>query len=185
MNEQYFLGEGRFTQRDSVVRRALEEALSFDGRMSSHGKISLFLEKKLFMNKPVNMEEFRRRTASEIIQSGKSNGCSDYGIVFVALAREAGIPTRYVETFEEQNLLTLPIKIDGHVFAEIFLCDSWKIYEPKEGFKLGYTLAGRKYIPVARGLDFSKLFLEDGTEITLDSLDKLREFRNSFSKLYS
>lgn len=40
-------------------------------------------------------EIFRRRTASEIISDGYVTGCTDDSLVFIVLARAAGIPTKY------------------------------------------------------------------------------------------
>lgn len=178
MNERYFLGEGRFTKRDEIVRTALREALSLTERKTDLGKISLFLFTNFSLNNPRRMEDFRRRKVSEIILSKKCNGCSDYGIIFAALAREANVPTRYVETIEEENLLSLPEKVSGHIFVDLFLDGEWVIYEPKEGFKTDYILGARKYIPVARGLDFSELYLENGKKIKLDAINKIRNLRD-------
>jgi xanthine/CO dehydrogenase XdhC/CoxF family maturation factor len=178
-----FLAEGRFTKKDEIVRTALEKALLYGFRKTLLGNISLYLE-RISMNKPRKMDEFRRRTASEVITSGKSNGCSDYGIVFAALARQAGIPTRYVETLEEENLRMVPREVSGHAFAEVFVDGIWRVYEPGEGFKDAYSVARRRYIPIARGLDFSELFLNDGSIVHLDSIERIRELRDSLSRSY-
>ncbi len=179
MDENYFLGQGKFTQRGKIVARALENALTITERKTSLGKISLWMQENLIHNSPKKMEEFRKRNASQIISSQRFNGCSDYGIVFAVLSREAGIPTRYIETIEESNLKSKNKFVDGHVFFDVFVNGEWKIYEPKEGFKPDYILGKSRYIPIAKGLDFSNLLFND-KNISLDSLDKLRKARDNF-----
>ena len=189
MNERYFLGEGRFTKRDNVIKMALEEALSLIERKTDLGKISLYLSKAISTIHHWDESLFRKRTASEIICSKKSNGCSDYGLVFLTLARELGVPSKYVETIEEKNLSNpLVPNISGHIFADIFIDGQWKIYEPIGGFQNSYCLGKmgeRKFIPVARGLDFSNLLSNEGKKIKLDTLSKVRAIRNNLSKSFN
>jgi len=180
MKDRDFLGEGKFTGRDITIRKALEEALKSDERKTVLGKISLYLS-GIQMNNPRDMNRFRKRTASEVILSKRSNGCSDYAIVCAALAREAGIPAAYVEALEEKNLLTCSDDVSGHAFLDMFTDGRWRIYEPHEGFKEEYSINGRLYIPVGRGLDFSELFFGD-KRFSLLSVDDIKTLRDRLNR---
>jgi hypothetical protein len=186
MDINYFLGEGKFTKRDGIVKNSLAEALSLEGRTTILGKISLYLETKLSFDESKKKVEFRKRTASEIIDSKLSGGCTDYCLAFCVLAREAGIPTKYLETIEENNLLNCPSRyVNGHIFSKIFLDNDWKIYEPLKGFRDNFYFRGRKYIQLASGLDFSELTLRSSNaKINLNSLRKIKNLRNKLSKVF-
>lgn len=67
-----------------------------------------------------NEEEFRKRTASEIIKSGYYTGCTDFALAFTLLARKAKIPTMYVETVSEEWLKHGGDSYGGHVYAKIY-----------------------------------------------------------------
>lgn len=182
-----FLGEAEFTKRDEKVQEALREALFLRERDSLYGKISFYLVDVL-KNEEADLKLFRKRTASEIIVSGVIKGCSEAGLVFCAMAREASIPTKYVETFKLRRLTNPSFRIEGHVFVDLFLDKNWISYEPKKGFiqRQGYWLKEEEYFPVARGLDFSQLFLISGHSyeplpVRLDSIDELRGLWNSFT----
>ncbi|MFO8015546.1 MAG: transglutaminase domain-containing protein [Candidatus Woesearchaeota archaeon] len=111
--------------------------------------------------------QLRQRTAGEIIDSGCAQGCTDYGLVFVALARAKGIPASYADTIRDSYLQEI---IDdgrisgtfyGHVFSDVLVDGSWKTVDPTAGRTLssagGYELDNRKYTLFARGLDNSDL----------------------------
>jgi len=184
MNErEYYLQAGKFTGIDDTVLRALEQVQGLEDRKTLPGKISLYLTDILRPRIPRKMEEFRKRTASEIIYSGYCQGCTDRGIVFATLARASGIPTKYIETFNRDSLTKRSIKIRGHIFAEIFSNGIWIPYEPKWGLmeKEGYWLGKNKYIKIGEGLDFSELKLENGNVINLYSIKKIRDIRKILS----
>ena len=90
-----FLGEGKFTKRDEFVKDTLKKILSYKERDNPYGKISLYLDKGLKFDSSLKYPQFRKRTASEIMRSGYLTTCSDFGIVFTTLVREAGIPAMY------------------------------------------------------------------------------------------
>jgi len=126
-------------------------------------------------------ELFRQRSADEIIESGFYTGCTDRALAFLAIAKAAGIPALYVETMKEDTLGKPGAGMQGHVFTNIYDAQeqSWRIYEPIEGFKDSYDLAGNRYVGVGAGADFSQLHLinKDGQmapqPMVVDSVDKL------------
>lgn len=185
MKTEDYLKEGKFTKFDKTIEKTLNEIENLKIERNISGKISYYLTNIMRWNNPQNFGEFRQRTASEIIKSGYYNSCSDRGIVFVTLARKAGIPTKYVETLEEKNLLEKPEDlVSGHAFVEIFIEGRWRKYEPNNGFlKEGYSLGEDKYIEVGEGLDFSNLRLNNGKTINLNSIDKIRKLRDNDIKL--
>ncbi|MFC1700600.1 transglutaminase-like domain-containing protein [Patescibacteria group bacterium] len=76
---------------------------------------------------------FRKRTADEIIKSKMVTGCTDYALVFIALARAKGIPTKYIETIRRRWLdIGKEDQIEGHIFAECFINNNWYIVDPQE-----------------------------------------------------
>jgi hypothetical protein len=184
-NVLYWLGEGEFTKRDDVVRGALEKASANQERETPWGKISLYLQRKLKSEKS-NPETFRRRNASEIIKLGVLQGCTERGLVFCALAREYGIPTKFVDTLQAgQNLASE--KIEGHVFVDMYIENIWQAYEPIHGFTRhtrSYTLRGKNFTVIGKGLDFSEIHLEGKSQTDrIDNLTKLFYHRTKLGGL--
>jgi transglutaminase-like putative cysteine protease len=161
-NDVDFLGEGRFTKRTARIKEIA-------GQLENSGipvwqAASWYVRTGLNYNDSDKSKLFRKRIASEIIESGFKTGCTEIAIVFACLAREMGIPTRYVETFEEQYLNNGRLgDIQGHVFVDMLLDGEWKGYEPKTGNFLlnGYVLNGRRYIEAGKGIDFSEVYLKE------------------------
>lgn len=129
--------------------------------------------------------EFRKRNASQIIQSGYTTGCTDTGIVFLTLARALGIPSLYVETLETDWLTSQATGVSGYIFADINVDNKWMPYEPHRGFcRNGYALGDRKYTVIGKGVDFSQLHLLENDEFNPKptSLANLMEVARSFRK---
>ena len=81
-------------------------------------------------------------------------GCTDTALAFIVLAREFGIPTRYVETFDDEWLQDRNSnEIQGHIFVDILVDGQWRPYEPQKGFTRDneYTMNGRTYIEIGKG----------------------------------
>ncbi len=112
----------------------------------------------------------RTRTAEEIILSKCFTGCTDYTLVFAALARAKGIPATITETVREKWIAEMvwnnkwnSVK-EGHFFSEVFLKEknAWVVVDPTAN-KLtgkdekGYYPSGpggnKKYVLFERGLD--------------------------------
>ncbi len=153
--------QGKFTQADAKVT-ALAHQLqqeAIDSNTTTLHKISEYI-KTLKHDDSHKADVFRKRTASEIITSGTETGCTDCGHVFLALARAAGIPALYIETFKADTLGTTHAGAEGHVFAQVFDRESmkWKIYEPKQGYADTFTLGGAHYVPAGVGMDCSAVY---------------------------
>ena len=96
-------------------------------------------------------ENFRTRTSSQIIESGKLTGCTDYALVFLSLIRVSGFEARYVEAIETKWLEEGGGQILGHVFVEVCLNGSWYIVDPQGAvIKAWY---GKQYVIYAKGND--------------------------------
>lgn len=94
---------------------------------------------------------FRKRTASEIVKSKIATGCTDYALVFIALARAKKIPTLYVEAIRRKWLdIGDEQYIEGHVFAECFIGGRWYIIDPEGG---AIQIAYQRFIIFEKGLD--------------------------------
>ncbi len=172
-----FLEEGEFTKKDDLVREIAGELKQ--STRTPWGAVSGYVA-NLKCDDSDKDNIFRKRTASEILESGYVTGCTDVALAFIVLARELGIPTKYVETFDEKWLEDTSIKgIQGHIFADIFVNEHWRSYEPKEGFTLNnkYCLDGHKFKEVGKGLDFSSVYIKENgiyrpKPINLQSLDE-------------
>lgn len=131
--DQNFLKQGEQTQiTDDVLRIASE--FSEEG-LDLVAKIIKWIHKNLKPNndKEIKDKVFRKRTADQIIKDGYTTGCTDIGLVFIALTRAKNIPTKYIETIrrkwmesEDENF------IEGHIFAEVFINNRWYIIDPTE-----------------------------------------------------
>jgi hypothetical protein len=122
-------------------------------------------------------EIFRKRTADQIIQDGFITGCTDEGLVFIALARTCGIPAKYIEAMRTAGLEDTNNN-NGHIFVEVYSDEKgWEIIEPQnkiigaDSTKMGFTI-------VAEGLDSWDIGITDFQSLK----EKFNEFRDSLKK---
>ena len=131
--------------------------------------------KNIENNKEEKMKLFRKRTADEIIKSGKVTGCTDYAIVFFALARAKKIPTKYVEAIRKRWLdIGDENHIEGHVFAECQINDKWYIIDPQGGtIRTDY----RNYAIYKKGLDSWNIGIRSFKDLKEKFIDFKREYK--------
>lgn len=132
--------------------------------------------KNIENNKEEKMKLFRKRTADEIIKSGKVTGCTDYAIVFIALARAKKIPTKYIEAIRKRWLdIGDENHIEGHVFAECQINNKWYIIDPQQGaIRSDY----RNYTIYKKGLDSWDI----GIKSFEDLKEKFIDFKGEYLK---
>lgn len=115
---------------------------------------------------------FRKRTTDQIIEDGFITGCTDEGLVFITLARAAGIPAKYIETIKTKSLEDTENN-DGHVFVGVYDKDKgWEIVEP-QWQTIGADPAKEGFTVVAEGLDSWDLGITDVSSLK----GKFDEFR--------
>ena len=138
-----------------------------------------WINKNIKYPQPANIEKndiFRKRTATQIIEDGYATGCSDFAIVFIAIARAKHIPTKYVEVISEDYFEDTDLnRVRGHVFAECFIDKEWFGVDPMAGvIKFNTKYPG--YVVYAKGLDSWDLGIFD-----IDSMRvKFKEFANQY-----
>lgn len=151
MKCSYYLEEGEFTFFTDKIK---EISKKFKGEGT--GKIDQILSwiKENIKLKKLSKENknliFRKRSASEIIQSKFATGCTDFTIVFITLARASGIPAKYIECINKEQSKK---KILGHTFAEVFIDNKSFFIDPTHS-KILSSLP-EKYIIIGSGLDFA------------------------------
>lgn len=80
------------------------------------------------------------RTAHEIVRSRVVTGCTDWGLVFAALARAKGIPAvvvqsakiRWIKKVNRAGQYARPVF--GHIFVEVYIGDQWYLVDSQNGF---------------------------------------------------
>lgn len=121
---------------------------------------------------------FRNRTATEIIDSGKCTGCTDYALVFITLMRASGFNVEYVETIEEDWLQNGSDDIKGHVFAEVEIDGERYIVDPQGALIKAWY--GKRCVIFKKGKDSWDI----GIKSLKDLKDKFFAFREEYlSKL--
>ena len=79
-----------------------------------------------------------KRTAEQIIEQGLT-GCTDYGLVFAALARYKGIPAVFLQAANIDWIKDLKANnenanfIRGHILIEVFIGDKWYLVDSTSG----------------------------------------------------
>ena len=96
IDELTFLEDGPFTKRDALSGRIVKE-LKCSG-IPIRKAISQYVS-NLRLDESEKEKLLRKRNSSEILDSRFVTGCTDIALVFTVLARESGIPTRFVDTF--------------------------------------------------------------------------------------
>lgn len=155
-----FLEEGKYTKLNQKIKE-LSEQIKYEDDPLDYISKSVRMFRPDYRNKK---KYFRKRTAIEIIDSNFVTGCTDEALIYIAFARAAGIPTRYVETLlkiGEQNFA-------GHVFVDVFTDNKWQVRDPKIEPTLNneYLQLGEECILLGKGLDFSEIYLWDGKEFS-------------------
>lgn len=179
MDPKIYLGEGALTK---ITPKILRIAKSMKG--NGVDKIFFILEWMHKNIKTVDLQSdperwhglFHKRSAARIIHDGFAMGCSDYGMVFSALSRACGIPTRYLETFLRQGLKNKKeTMMRGHIFAEVFVGGRWILVDPTKKSVYGNPdILTRDYIIYSIGLDCS--------DWGFDTFKKLSQAYNEYKK---
>lgn len=101
----------------------IENILSFLGEEKNLNHVDL--ERG---NKKEWKKLFNKRTAEEIFESKTSYGCTDTATLFLAIARECGIPAKFVEGKRLG-------KSGTHSWVQVFVEGEWINVDPTQGSK--------------------------------------------------
>ncbi len=109
--------------RSGGESQRVENILSFLGEEKNLNHVDL--ERK---NPKEWKELFNKRTAGEIFESKTSYGCTDTATLFLAIAREGGIPAKFIEGKRLG-------KSGTHSWAQVFVEGKWINVDPTQGSK--------------------------------------------------
>ena len=180
-----FLEEGKFTKIDETIKEIAKHMAS---EPSPFRAMSEKVSKLRYISETTEWDLlFRKRTGSEVLNSGRTTGCTDDALAFIVMARALGVPARYVEALSEDwvkgRIPLSPIK--GHVFVEIEVDGKWRVYDPVTGYTPDNRLVlhSVSYIEIGKGLDFSAIYVNDGEKyeskpIDISDIRTLRQFRH-------
>src|SRR3989338_3496155 len=184
LEANFYLNDGRFTGRGYANLNDIASRITGETLIDNIDE----LVKSLPFKK--DSEVWRKRTASQIIEDRFVTGCTDSALVFVTLARIKGIPAAYVESIEEHFLQNPEIgDIQGHIFVDVYSERGLVSYNPGHGItdkqRKIYLWSpkdpDRRYTEIARGLDFSQLYVND--ELGQIELITEKQIRNLINKL--
>lgn len=168
----------RFKTKIESIQRKHPERADYEILSSLIFRKSFFKTQfyKFFKKDLIRQKKFNRNV-DEIINSGFMTGCTDYAMVYSALARKLGIPATFLSTAERTSVEKSDGKqrFYGHAFCEVFdkKTNSWVLIDPTynvvqknydpNSFSLHHSVYGsRDYIPFLRDLDPSLVF--DGVD---------------------
>lgn len=138
--EEIFLQAGEQTQIDEVISQFADKVNANQGSIIDIVRIYEYVNRNLRHDRENQKIKFSR-TASEIIKSGFFTGCSDFTLVFEAIARNKGIPTIHVQTVRKNCIRDLQARnklysISGHHFCECFINGKWILVDAANRNKL-------------------------------------------------
>ncbi len=109
-----------------------------------------------------NLDVFRKRTGSQILEDGYCTGCIDSALAFITLARASGIPAKYIETISEKWLNEGGTSIAGHIYSQIYdeKNDVWRWVDPM-GRKLDTNPETDSRVVFKEGLDSWDIGMRD------------------------
>lgn len=146
-------------------------------------------------------EEKGSKTAEIMVEKKEpAQGCTDFGTIFVTLARAKGFPTIFVDTYQLDYLNKLksgavPKDTNGHVFANVYFDGKWNIYDPvakkfmdpiyndndckedsnmigPEGCYLNGKGGNYKHVVTNKGLDLKDIGFDNRQEANLDIINQ-------------
>ncbi len=165
---EYFLKPGLQTESTERIK---EIGHTIEGSFVEKVLTILDIVSKLPLRQENKESIFRRRTADQILSDGFVTGCTDIALVFIALLRTVGIPSKYVETIDEDWLQNGGDNITGHVYVNAFDGSRWRIIDPmKKVIDANPDQDGR--VNYKEGLD--------SWDIGIDSFDMLIKQFNDF-----
>ena len=126
-----FLQESEQTKVTPQIKKLAEEFKEQDSLKSILNTL-FWIDENIKMNRE-RTDVFRERTADQILSDKYSTGCTDYAILYIAISRAMGIPTKYVELLSIRWLESDEEKIQGHVIAEVLVDDKRLFVDPTHG----------------------------------------------------
>lgn len=182
-----YLKSGPQTQTSSQIKKIAEKVTKKNTTiLAKIFAIIKFIHKNLNheRNKEKRKKLLRARTANEILKSKRHTGCGDCATVFISLARELGIPCKWVDTIaedwlEEEKLLEN--QIHGHIFVDVLINNKWYVLDPSFA-----TIGNRYQWPKLNGQIQFIVYKKglDAWDIGIGSLDDLRKHYLAFKKRY-
>ncbi len=165
-----YLQSGEQTQFTTEIRKI---ALIFEGDMTE--RVSQIFNWMGSLDLKKSDKVFRKRTADQIVKDGYITGCTDAGLVFIALARASGIPTKYVETIDKIWLRKGGSLVQGHVYAEVYDEEdkSWAWVDPMRRM-IGTQPVEDGRIVFKEGLDSWSIGIKDFESLKA-AFDEFRE----------
>jgi transglutaminase-like putative cysteine protease len=161
----FYLQEGPLTQVTNLVRANAELIANGSTTEETVKNILEWLHSALQIGTCDNHRD--AVSADHLIQRRCLSGCTDYTIVFAALARAKGISATVTETVSEKWIAEMvwnnswnPSK-EGHFYSEVYLPErsAWIVVDPTANQLTGrdnngyYVLNGKRYLLFERGLD--------------------------------
>ncbi|MFQ5474393.1 MAG: fibronectin type III domain-containing protein, partial [Candidatus Nanoarchaeia archaeon] len=135
----WYLQQGEQTRMTKEVKDA---AAAIEDKATDRETVQAILDWTRNLNACDTAPQSRSRPSKAIITSGCAADSVDYALAFVAVARQKGIPAKYVETVEaEWAACVSEYGMDDpqckekkeHVFSEVWLEDEWAAVDPSAG----------------------------------------------------
>lgn len=126
-----FQTEGEQTKITPQIKKIAIE-LKKENPYESVLNILVWINDNIIMNRE-RPDVFRERTAHQILSDKFSTGCTDFSILYIAISRAMGVPTKYVELLSRGWLEGDDERIQGHVVAEVLINNKWLFVDPTYG----------------------------------------------------
>ena len=167
-----YLKSGGQTEITSEIQKLADELLSPD-ELGTVFNILKWISRNIEYKQ--NTEVFRTRTSDQILSDKYATGCTDYSLLFIAIARAAKFPTKYVEMLSKKWIENGGEMIEGHVICELKIGDEWLFVDPTMGSISIKPTSGM--IVYGKGLDSWDLELRNRKELE----ERFDEFRVKFT----
>ena len=187
-NLKKYLESGKMTNHLELNIQKIAQKISGETTEEIVRNIVIYMNKNILMNRLNEDIKKFKRTASQIVEDGYRNGCSDSSTLFTAIARAKGIPTMQIISFHKEKVE------NGHFFAGVFSKEkrSWYLVDSdsdeqkvgKENFYQKLDLKDRnldnKYYAYAYVNDFREIELNN---MKIDSIENIGKIQRNIYKL--
>ncbi len=136
-----------------------------------------------------------KQTINDLLKSKELTGCHDHGLVLVSVLRKYNVPAIFVDATGIDWALNYPEKVQyfsGHVFVELFIYNTWMLFDPTSRLyiqdydptnpiiPITNSMENKGYFVMFKGLDPADYGITDIQQLNNEQKQYASKIKNEF-----